>query len=70
MSRRKVHITKGEQKYNILLQCNEIHGTQSDGHVQAKETFHLKRTLPAVSLHFQISVGPQELSCSPSWNIT
>lgn len=66
MSRRKVNIRKGEQKYSILIQCKEIHEMQSDGNVQAKEIFHLKRTLPAVSLHFQTSVGLQELSCSPS----
>lgn len=66
MSRTKESIRKGKQKYSILLQCNVIHGMQSDGNVQAKEILHLKRTLPAVSLHFQISIGLQELSCSPS----
>lgn len=35
MNRKKVNITKGEQKYNILIQCNEI-----DGNVQAEEIFH------------------------------
>jgi len=66
MSRRKVNIRKGEQKYSILTQCNEIHGIQSDGNVQAREILSLKRTLPVVSLRFRISVELQELSCSPS----
>lgn len=48
---------KGEQKYNILIQLNEIKGMQDDGNVQAKEIFNLKRKYLLQVFTFRLQLG-------------